>query len=246
MALVVKNAENHGFAHPKGAGGKWAVVTGSSANFNDATKGLQDALAAKGIKYDTYRVNQTSDNGLQQRAISTGLTLHNRGYDTVAVDISPGYFLYMTTGASKEGYNPQYTGPGVTMTEVTVAQLICTGTAGVIRANFLAPNPGIDRASAEFVKATGGSYDDIYWTLWAQAQFTYAALQNASDNLTRQNFIAKTLATHFPGQIFPAVNFNGQHFGGSGVYDQVMNCKKAEPNTQQKGNWDTLGGELPL
>lgn len=244
--LVVKNAEMRGYAHPKGAGGKWAIVMGTSANFNDATKGMEDALREKGIPFDTYRINQTSDNGLQQRAISTGSTLRAKGYDVVATAMSPGYFLYMTTGASKQGYNPQYTGPGVTMTEVTVAQLVCTGTVGVIRANFLAPFPGIDRVTPDFVKATGGQYDDIYWALWGQAQLTYQTLMNANDNLTREHYIEKTLAGSFAGGAFAPARFAGSHYGGTGVYSQVMNCKKTQPNQGQQGSWDTVGSRINL
>ena len=244
--LVLRNAESRGFAHPKGAGGKWAIVTGSSNNFDSATKGIQDALKGAGVPFDTYRVNQTSDNGLQQRAVSTGVTLAGKGYGTVFVTTSPGYFLYMTGGASKQGYNPHYTGPGVTMTEVTVAQLVCSGTAGLIKANFLAPFPGIDRATADFKAATGGQYDDIYWALWGQAQLTFQMLTNADDNLTRENFIAKTLPASFPAGAFAPVKFAGKHFGGTGVFSQVMDCNHTQPNQSQAGTWDTVGGRIDL
>src|SRR3982750_3160390 len=86
-------------------------------------------------------------------------------------------------------YNPVYTGPGVTMTEVTVAQLVCSGTQNNIRANFLAPFPGIDRATPDFVQATGGQYDDIYWALWGAAQLIEQMLNSANSNLTRENLV---------------------------------------------------------
>jgi hypothetical protein len=244
--LVVKNAETQGFAKPAAArdGKQWAVITSRTKNFDDATKGIEDALKTKGISFTTYRVDP-SDSGLQQRAAQTGTTIATQGYGTVFVDTSPGYFIYMSGAASKQGFNGQYTGPGVTMTEVTVAQLVC-GPNPTIKANFLAPFPGIDRASDEFKQATNNSYDDIYWSLWGLSQAIEQALNNASDNLTRQNFIAKMKAAQLPGGVYPPIKFGGdsfgQHFGGTGAYSQKINCTKTEPNQQQPGAWDTVGG----
>jgi len=154
----------------------------------------------------------------------------------------------MTGAANKQGFNGQYTGPGVTMTEVTVAQLVC-GNSPTIKANFLAPYPGIDRATDEFKKATNNSYDDIYWSLWGLSQAIEQLLNNANDNLTRENFIEKTKTANLPGGVYPNIKFGGdnfgQHFGGTGAYSQVMNCAKSEPNANgQPGAWDTVGGVI--
>lgn len=246
--LVVRNAEQQGYAKPAPArdGKQWAIITSRTKNFDDATKGIEDALKAKGITFTTYRVDP-SDDGLQQRAAQTGTTLATQGYGTVFVDTSPGYFIYMSGAASKQGFNGQYTGPGVTMTEVTVAQLVC-GPNPTIKANFLAPFPGIDRATDDFKKATGGSYDDIYWSLWGLSQAIEQALNAASDNLTRENFIAKMKSAQLPGGVYPPIKFGGdtfgQHFGGTGAFSQKINCTKTEPNQTQPGAWDTIGGVL--
>ena len=244
--LVVRNAEMRGFDKPAPArdGKQWAIVTSRTDNFADATASIEQALKAKGISYTTYRVDP-SDDGLQQRAAQTGTTLATQGYGTVFVDTSPGYFIYMSGAASKQGFNGMYTGPGVTMTEVTVAQLVC-GPNPTIKANFLAPFPGIDRASDEFKQATGGKYDDIYWSLWGLSQAIEQALNNASDNFTRENFIAKMKTASLPGGVYPPVKYGGdsfgQHFGGTGAYSQTINCTKTEPNQSQPGAWDTVGG----
>jgi hypothetical protein len=254
-ALVVKNAISRGFGKPTAAGGKWAIVTGQSGNFNDATRGAENALRAAGIPFDTIRVNQTSDNGLQQRAFATGDQISGKGYGVVYVVTSPGYFVYMAGKANKNPsgaglYNPMYTGPGVTMTEVTVAQLLCSNANNsTIRANFLAPFPGIDRATADFKAATGGQYDDIFWALWGQAQLMEQALRAASANLTRQNFIATLNAIQLNAGVFAPVRFPGpaspgSHFGGTGAYSQDLDCGTTEPNQSQAGGWKTFGGRL--
>jgi hypothetical protein len=258
-ALVVRNAKARGFANPSAAGGKWAIVTGQSGNFDDATTGAQNALKAAGIPYDVYRVNQTNDNGLQQRAFTTGDTLAQKGYGVVYVVTSPGYFVYMAGKANKNTsgaglYNPWYTGPGVTMTEVTVAQLLCTNANNsTIRANFLAPFPGIDRATQEFKTATGGQYDDIYWALWGEAQLLEQALKASSANLTRENFLATMQNITLNAGVFapirtPGPANPGPHFGGTGAFSQQLDCNQTEPNQQGKGagTWITVGGRLDL
>jgi hypothetical protein len=195
------------------------------------------------VPFTDIQVDATNDNGIQSRAASTGTQIATGGYDTVFLDTSPGYFIYMSGTASKQGFRGTYTGPGVTMTEVTVAQLVCEATANVVNANFLAPYPGIDRATQEFKTATGGNYDDIYWSLWGLSQSLEQALNNSS-SLTREGFISSMVRASLPNGVYPPTRFNGGHFGGTGAYSQRMNCFKREPNQQQLGAWDTVTGPI--
>ena len=242
-ALVLKNAVNQGYAK-----GHWAVITSRTDNFKDARESMVGVLTgaagkAAGVTFDpsqdNIQVDATNDSNLQSRALQTGALLATRRYDVVYVDTSPGYFVYMSQGASKQGFMGQYTGPGVTMTEVTVAQLICNGNS-TIKANFLAPFPGIDRATDEFKAATGGKYDDIYWSLWGLSQSLDQAFQ-ASSNLTRAGFISSLKDTTLAGGTYAPSKFAGQHFGGTGAYSQTVNCTQIEPNQTQPGQWNTLG-----
>ena len=69
-------------------------------------------------------------------------------------------------------------------------------------------------------------------------------LQNASGNLTRQNFIASTEGTKLPaGTVYPPVDFahHSGHFGGTGAWVQRVNCNTTEPDQNQAGGWDTIG-----
>jgi hypothetical protein len=237
-SLVLRNAQQQGLGMKK-----WAVVTSNTNNFKDAREAMESVLKAAKVPYTDIQVDATNDNGIQQRAAATGTQIATGGYDTVFLDTSPGYFIYMSGTASKQGFTGTYTGPGVTMTEVTVAQLVCGGTAGVVKANFLAPYPGIDRASQEFKTATNGQYDDIYWSLWGLSQSLESAL-NASSSLTREGFIASMPHATLANGVYPPTRFNGGHFGGTGVYSQVMNCTKTEPNQTQPGAWDTVAGPI--
>ena len=241
--LVLKNAVNQGYAK-----GHWAVVTMRTDNTRDAREAILATLTgakgkAAGVSFDPsqddIQVDATNDSGLQSRAVQTGTTLATRRYDVVFFAASPGYFLYMSQGAAKQGFTGQYTGPGVSQTAVTVAQLICNGNP-TIKANFLAPYPGIDRATDEFKAATGGKYDDIYWSLWGMSQMIDQALQ-ASASLTRPDFIASLQKANLPGGVYAPMRFNGGHFGGTATYSQKVNCTETEPNQTQPGSWDTVG-----
>jgi hypothetical protein len=221
---------------------KWAVVTSRTDNFKDARQSMESVLKNAKVPFDDIQVDPTNDSGLQGRAAQTGTTLATGQYDTVYVDTAPGYFVYMSQAASKQGFNGVYVGPGVTMTEVTVAQLIC-GPNPTIKANFLAPYPGIDKATDDFKAATGGKYDDIYWSLWGLSQSLEQAL-NASSSLTRQGFISSLQKASLQGGVYNPIRFNGGHFGGTGAFSQKVNCTETEPNQSQPGAWDTLGAPL--
>jgi hypothetical protein len=237
-SLVLRNAQQQHLGMKK-----WAIVTSNTNNFKDAREAMKSVLQAAHVPFVDIPVDATNDNGIQSRAAATGTQIATGGYDTVFLDTSPGYFIYMSGTASKQGFTGTYTGPGVTMTEVTVAQLVCAGTAGIVKANFLAPYPGIDRASSEFKTATGGKYDDIYWSLWGLSQSLEGALNNAS-SLTREGFISSLLQATLPNGVYPPSRFAGQHFGGTGVYSQKMNCTGTEPNQSQPGQWDTIAGPI--
>jgi branched-chain amino acid transport system substrate-binding protein len=235
--LVLKNAKQQGYGMKK-----WAVITSRTDNFKDARDSMESVLKNAGVPFDDIQVDATNDSGLQGRAAQTGTKLATGGYDTVFVDTAPGYFVYMSQAASKQGFTGTYVGPGVTMTEVTVAQLIC-GPNPTIKANFLAPYPGIDKATDDFKAATGNKYDDIYWSLWGLSQALEQAL-NASSSLTRQGFMSSLQNATLPGGVYPTIKFAGGHFGGTAAYSQVVNCSKTEPNQSQPGAWDTVGSLL--
>jgi hypothetical protein len=251
-SLVVRNAKTQGIAKPAASrvtadhGGKkaqWAIVTGNSPNFDGATSGIQKALDAAHIPYRTYRVDQNGD--YQAAATQFGSTLALNGFKTMYVDAAPGYFVFMTGGYYGSGGGANWVGPGVTYTEVTVAQYICTSTKNAISGHawFLAPAPGIDRATNEFKQAYNSSYDDIEWTLWGLSTAIWQLLKQASDNLTRQNFIASSTQAKIPGSVYPPLDFaqQGGHFGGTGAWVQKVTCSQTEPNQNQPGSWLTVG-----
>ncbi|MDQ1687801.1 MAG: branched-chain amino acid transport system substrate-binding protein [Frankiaceae bacterium] len=243
--LVVNNAKALGVDKPAPAtGGKkkqWAIVTAAGPNFEGARKGIESALSSRGITYEEFTIDQSGN--YQQDAQSKGSTLALDGYKTIFVDLAPGYFVFMAGGYYAGGSGATWVGPGVTFTEVTVAQYLCTSTHNSIsgHAYFLAPNPALDKSTADFRNAYGGKYDDISWALWGLSEGLYNLLLNASDNLTRQNFIAKTQQARISTQVYPGIDFprGGGHFGGTAAWSQKVDCNGTQPNQNQPGTWLT-------
>src|SRR5436190_17245283 len=244
--LVVQYAHLQGFDKPAPArGGKqWAVVTANTKNFDDATQGIDSALDAAGISYQNFRINQNGD--YQAAAAQQGQNLALAGYKTIFVDVAPGYYVFMAGGYYKAstGSGVNWVGPGVTYTEVTVAQYLCSGTQNAINGHawFLSPAPGIDRATNDFKTAYKGHYDDIEWSLWGLSNALWQQLKNASGNLTRQNFSSRTDHATIPSKVYPPVVYGGRtHFGGTGAWRQRINCNQVEPDQSQPGAWNTVG-----
>jgi hypothetical protein len=252
-SLVVRNAIAQGFGKPKAATGgdkkQWEIVTGKSGNFDSATTGITQALDAAGISYHVDRFDQNSGN-YDNAATQLGQTLALNGYKTIFVDAAPGAYVFLVKGyynAAPTGNGVHWTGPGVTFTDFLVAQLTCQVSANAISgaADFLAPGPGIDRATPDFKKAFGGSYDDIEWGLWGLDQSVFTMLQKANANLTRQNFIATVQGGAFAAPPLAPAVFNGGHFGGTGAWVQRVDCGKNDPDqpsgAQGNGFWNTVG-----
>ena len=253
-SLVLKNAQQQGIANPAasrvpsdnitGQNAKWAIVTANSPNFAGARNGMMAALKAAHIPYKNYLVDQQGN--YQANATAFGQQLARDGFNTIFVDAAPGYFVFMTGGFYGAHLGQaNWVGPGVTYTEVTVAQYVCTSSKDAIsgHAYFLAPGPGIDHATADFKKAYNNSYDDIEWALWGLSETLWSLLKNASGNLTRENFTAATSRAVVPAAAYAPVNFrdHGGHFGGTGAWVQRVTCSKTEPNQNQNGAWDTVG-----
>lgn len=253
--LVLKNAQAQGIADPApstidsdnipGQKAKWAVVTASSPNFVGARQGMEAALNAAHIPYKEYNRDQNSSTA-NGDAGQFGQQLALNGFKTIFVDMAPGYFVFMTAGYYKQpGVTANWVGPGVTYTEITVAQYICQQSQNEINGHawFLAPSPGVDRATSDFKAAYGTKYDDIEWALWGLSNALWTLLKDASYNLTRQNFLDSTTHAVVPGNPYVPIDFrnHGGHFGGTGAWVQRVNCTESEPGQSSPGAWDTVG-----
>jgi hypothetical protein len=255
-SLVVANAKKQGIATPSasnvasdnipGQNAVWAVVTANTKNFEGARNGVEQALTKAHIAYKDYQVDQNGN--YQSAATQFGSQLAINGFKTIFVDAAPGYFVFMSGGyyGANSVNTANWVGPGVTFTEVTVAQYICSGSKNQISGHawFLSPAPGLDHASPAFKAAYNNKYDDIEWALWGLSETLWNLLKKASADLTRQNFIASTEHATLPaGSVYPPLDYahHGGHFGGTAAWVQRVNCGETEPDQNQPGAWDTVG-----
>jgi branched-chain amino acid transport system substrate-binding protein len=253
-ALVLRNAIQQGIAHPaasnqksdnvKGKNAVWAVVTAGTPNFAGARNGMEAALNAAHIPYKDFQIDQSASN-YDAAATQFGDQLALDGFKTIFFDAAPGYFVFTTKGFynTNAAGGANWVGPGVTYTEVTVAQYICASPQISGHAWFLAPAPGLDHATSDFKKAYNGSYDDIEWSLWGLSETLWGLLKNASANLTRQNFIGSTERSIVPSSVYAPVDYlhHGGHFGGTGAWVQKVSCTGTETDQNQPGTWVTVG-----
>ncbi len=252
--LVLKNAEQQGFAQPAdstvdsdnipGAKAKWAIVTANTVNFAGARKGMEAALNAAHIPYKEFQQDQNGN--YQGAATQFGQSLALQGFKTIFFDAAPGYFVFTVAGYYKQpGAVGNWVGPGVTYTEITVAQYICQQSANAVsgHAYFLAPSPGLDHATSDFKHAYGSTYDDIEWALWGLSNALWNLLKDASYNLTRANFLTSAENAVIPTDPYVPIDFrdHGGHFGGTGAWVQKVNCSESEPGQSEAGAWDTVG-----
>ncbi len=243
-AIDVRAAQANGFATPAAStdGKQWAVVRGSGGNFDDATAAITAALNAAHISYTVFPFSQ--DGNYQAAATQLGTTLALKGYKTVWMDAAPGVFVYVTGGYYSQAPTGgvTWTGPGLTFTEMTVAELVCSGSHNAIdkHAFYLAPGPGLDRATPDFTAA--GGQDDIEWSLWGLSNALFQMLQKTAQGpLTRQSFLAAVNGGSFPGGVYPSLNYTSSHFGGTGAWLQQIACGQTEPGQNQPGTWTTVG-----
>jgi branched-chain amino acid transport system substrate-binding protein len=258
-SLVLQNAKTQGFATPaasnqpsdniKGQNAQWAIVTANTPNFAGARIGIENALRAAHIPYKDFQQDQNGN--YQAAATDFGQTLAIDGFKTIFVDAAPGYFVFMTAGYYKQpGASANWVGPGVTYTEVTVAQYLCQQSANAISGHawFLAPAPGLDKATQDFKDAYNQKYDDIEWALWNLSNSLWLLLKNASNNLTRENFVATSEHGLISTPPYAPIDFkdHGGHFGGTGAWVQKVNCSETQPDqtSGDAGSWDTVGNNL--
>lgn len=242
--MQVRAAEANGYARPKAStdGKQWAILTDKSANAADAKNAIEQSLSAKGISWKEFPVDQSGN--YQAAAAQMGTQLALAGYQTVWTGVGPGYFVYASGSYYNQSPNSKviWTGPGLTYSIATVAELACSGTHNAIdgHAYYLAPGPGLDRKTADFTAA--GGRNDIEWGLWGLSASLYELLKKTGQgSLTRQNFLASTSGGTFPAAVNPPLSYKTSHFGGTAAWLQKITCRTTEPGEKAPGSWTTVG-----
>jgi hypothetical protein len=173
---------------------------------------------------------------------------HGGSASVVYLDVDPNFWIDMVGAANVSQFKPDWVGPGLTNGEDLVAAPVC-GISTQTKAAFLSPFPGLDKQPAGFQSESNPPPDgaassrDIEMDVYGVSEVVYQALLSLGSiqNLTRDNFAAamSKFSGSFgsPFSVYRGVNFNGGHFGGLGMWEELLNC-----GTQQYTTAGTQGG----
>ena len=214
----------------------WAIITEQTPNFNDVTTSMQQVLSQNHVSSTTIRSPKVFQQSDADAAISRA---KQAGAGVVFLDVDPNFWIDLVRSASQQLYTPDWVGPGITNGEDLVAAPVC-GEQPSIKAAFLSPYPGLDKAPPGFASESNPAPDadppdrDIEMLVYGTNEAEYNMLNSLGNinNLTRDNFLSaapKFTASYGSAlDVLPTINFKGGHFGGTGMWALKLNCSQAE------------------
>lgn len=214
------------------AGKQVALLVADNSSLDDYFNSQLAALQARGINPSpAKRIPKTTS---QTDALSIATEIRDK--DVVVWNASPVSLINVSQATAGQGGNPIYVGPGLTNGLKTVATAGCPGVSG---ATFFSPFPQldvIDQVDPEYrpayEKYAGSAPDDLGIALWGLDKLVAAAFEAAGPDMSRQSFIA-TLEQGQPFQtgVFPSVQYQGTHFGGTAVHVLQADCAARDYKT---------------
>jgi ABC-type branched-subunit amino acid transport system substrate-binding protein len=211
----------------------------NTPSFQDAHNAWVSGMNSVGapVSYDGAYSKGSGD----QQAIQAVQQMQAKGIDNVYVLTSPSWFLRVLIAAKNQGYRPQWTGVGITMTFDTVASVGCR--SGTIEgAKFFSPfpawvdskkyDPNFAKAVQKFHPEENGG-DDFMWLSWGFSKVGAQLMSLPGRNLTRERFIWFAERARINPGVFPALSFSPtDRFGANTV---VVNQAKCSDN-----RWHTI------
>jgi hypothetical protein len=222
--------------YPKDVTGKWAIVTADSAGFDQVTSAEASFLQGHGVQFMTYRLSKYAS---QQDAANAVTAVRQFGATAVFVMIAPTPFIYMINAAAQQVYTPAWVGAGIT-NGVNVGAAAECGEQATVKAAFMSPMMGIDRAPSGFSSESNPAPDaaassrDFELYVYGISEAMYQAMLSVGsiENLTRENILAQLPKfSAIYGQqltVLPTMTFNGGHFGGRGIWGLQLDCTKQQ------------------
>lgn len=224
---------------------KNGIIVYQTASFQDARTGFLDGMKRQNapVQYD----RQVPKSAGVSEARTVVQELSSAGIENVYIDVAPVWFLQVLSEAGRQGYNPQWVGPGITMTFDTVANIGCRNSSGFDGAKFFSPFPAYsetNRYDPNFRKALttltdeneadGDRDNDFIWLGW-YANRTFADMLNVvGRNLTRERFVYFVQrAKNLKNGIGPTLSYTpGDPFGADTVHVSEVDCND--------GRWHTI------
>ena len=225
-----------------GGNAKIGVIITDTPNFKDAETGFLNGLKANGLQvaklkngnpaiFRHTKNDKSWINGVARDFSQAGVnTLYFLSAPTIYLD-------FVNAADSTFGYNPTYVGVGVSKGLNAVLKGGCKAPGkrddnGI----FLSPFPGLDRAPAEFKKASaefGAPADDIALALWGLAEGQHKMFQKYAsiygNDLERETFraFAESQMGAIKTSVYPTVQYSsgaGGHFGANSAHVLEANC----------------------
>jgi rhodanese-related sulfurtransferase len=207
------------------AGKSVAFLVADNSSLDDYFASQLAALQARGITPSPAKRIPKSTSPADALSIATEI----RDKDVVVWNASPVSLINVAQATAGQGGDPIYVGPGLTNGLNTVATAGCPAVSGAI---FFSPFPQldvIDQVDPDFrpayQKHAGAAADDLGIVLWGLDKLLAAAFEAAGPDMSRQSLIA-TLEQGQPLQtgVFPTVQYQGTHFGGTAVHVLQADC----------------------
>jgi branched-chain amino acid transport system substrate-binding protein len=210
---------------------KNGLVWFNTPNFRDARDAFFDGMRRVNARVDYERaVSKNADFGTAQTVVQE---MNSQGIENVYVLTSPVWFIELVKASNSQGYNPRFTGVGLTMTLDTVLSAGCPSGPALDGAKFFSPFPAwVDsnkfdqnfrRASQRFYNNDG---DDIMFLAWGASKGFHQMLDEVGRQLSREAFVhtvrrAQNLRTN----IFPPLSYSpNDPFGARHTHVSEARC----------------------
>ena len=207
----------------------------------------QAVFAAQGLEFESiYTVKATADYHEMEAVV---LDMKGKGIENVFFGGTPYHFMYFWQAARTNGYRPQLTGPGFTVTADAPLRAACNYDGAPGGSLFMSPYPAFSERGEwdpEYTKAVAklspGYDNELNWWIWNLSRSIEQLLRLPGDNLTRERLM--WFATHGPPletDLMPPLDYApNDHFASESIH--LMKARCDGPNS----SWVGAGSFLPL
>ena len=219
---------------------KVSMVRADTSNFEDAHQGFVAAAQQAGLTM-VKDIKVPKDASASDAQTAAGqLCTHVNDADVIFPIMAPTIWINLTAAVNGQGCQPRWAGVGITMGLNIVATAVCGANSVPGGASFFSPFPGLDKADAvdpDYSTAykaqnNNAAPDDIGLALWGAEKLISAQLAGAGKDLSRQSFVAAVNGKAFSTGVYPDVNYQSSHFGGTATHVLKLDCAKQQYVTE--------------
>ena len=222
----------------------WVRTSGGNDGDLETSKAV---FAAQGLKFESiYTVEAQAD---YQEMEAVVLDMKGRGIENVYFGGTPTHFIYLWQAARTNGFRPQLTGPGFTVTVDGPLKAACGPDGAPDGSLFMSPYPAfVERGEwdPEYMRAVAelppGYDNELNWWIWNLSRSVEKLLRLPGNDLTRERFM--WFATHSPPLetgLMPPIDYApNDHFADESIHLLKARCDGSN------SRWVGAGSFLPL